>query len=183
MIPGMWQQSLRQDKNAAVSNWVILGRISGLYGIQGWVKVFSHTQPREGILDYEPLYLNLRGEWGVVNVQEGRLQGRGVVLKLGGYDDRDATAGLLGCELAVRREQLPPLPAGEYYWADLEGLRVVTVNGVELGTIERLLETGANDVMVVTGERERLIPFLQGEVITRIDLEQGVLQVDWDPTF
>jgi 16S rRNA processing protein RimM len=172
-----------QDEDAAVSDWVILGRITGLYGLQGWVKVFSHTRPREGILNYEPLYLNLRGEWRVVNVQDGRLQGKGIILKLSGYDDRDAAAGLLGCELAIHREQLPPLPAGEYYWADLEGLQVVTVNGVELGTIERLLETGANDVMVVAGERERLIPFLQGEVITRIDLEQGVLQVDWDPTF
>lgn len=166
-----------------MSDWVVLGQIRGLYGVQGWVKVFSHTQPRGRILDYDPLYLRIRGEWQVVEIEEGRLQGKGVVLKLSGYDNRDVAAGLLGCDIAIRREQLPPLPAGEYYWAELKGLRVVTGDGVELGKIERLFETGANDVIVVAGERERLIPFLQGKVIKRIDLEQGVMQVDWDPTF
>lgn len=165
------------------SDWVILGRISGLYGVQGWLKVFSHTQPRAGILDYDPLYLQTQGQWRPAPVQDGRLQGKGVIIKLRGYDERDAAATLLGCLLGVRREQLPPPAEGEYYWMDLIGLRVVTAQGVELGRIERLLETGANDVIVVAGERERLLPFLQGRVIIRIDLAQGVMEVDWDPEF
>jgi len=167
----------------AESDWVLMGKVVGLYGLHGWVKVFSHAEPRSGIIDYDPLYLNIHGEWRTVEVQEGRVQGKGIVFKFSGYDDRDTAAALLGCDIAVRRKQLPPLAPDEYYWRDLEGLRVVTVDGVELGTVKRLFETGANDVVVVAGERERLIPFLQGEVITRIDLAQGVMQVDWDPAF
>jgi 16S rRNA processing protein RimM len=166
-----------------VSDWVIVGRITGLYGVHGWVRVFSHTQPREGIGEYRPLYLQSDGEWRSIEVQEMRRYGGGLLLKLGGYDDRTAATRLLGCDLAIRREQLPALAADEYYWVDLEGLRVITVDGVELGRVARLFETGANDVVVVAGERERLIPFLRGDVIKRIDLAQGLMEVDWDPDF
>jgi len=85
--------------------------------------------------------------------------------------------------MAVDRERLPETQAGEVYWTDLEGLRVETVDGRELGRISHLFETGANDVMVVVGERERLIPYLPGEVIKETDLEGGVMRVDWDPEF
>lgn len=161
----------------------MLGRITGLYGVQGWVKVFSYTEPRGGIIDYAPLYLADQGGWRPCQVAEGRLQGRGVILRFAGYDDRNAAVALLGRDLAVRREQLAPLTAGEYYWSDLEGLRVITVGGVELGVVARLFETGANDVMVVAGERERLIPFITGDVIIEVDLAGGVIRVDWDPDF
>jgi 16S rRNA processing protein RimM len=129
------------------------------------------------------LYLQSGGEWRPVELQEARLYGSGILLKLGGYDDRDAVTRLVGCELAIRREQLPALAPGEYYWLELEGLRVLTVDGLELGRVERLFETGANDVIVVAGERERLIPFIRGDVVKRIDLEQGLIEVDWDPDF
>ena len=166
-----------------MSDWIIVGRITGFYGVQGWIRVFSHTQPREGIVDYCPLYLQIGSEWRPVELQEARLYGSGILLKLGGYDDRTAATRLLGCDLAIRRDQLPALAAEEYYWMDLEGLRVLTVNGVELGRVERLFETGANDVIVVAGERERLIPFIRGDVVKRIDLEQGLMEVEWDPDF
>jgi len=166
-----------------VSAWVVLGRITGLYGVQGWVKVFSYTEPRAGIIGYDPLYLDGQGDWRPCRIEEGRLQGKGVIIKFAGYDDRDAATALLGRDIAVRREQLAPLNAGEYYWSDLEGLRVMTVGGVVLGVVERLFETGANDVMVVAGERERLIPFIAGDVIVEIDLTGGVMRVDWDPDF
>lgn len=172
-----------QDRSAYSSGWVIVGQVTGLYGIQGWLKVFSHTQPRAGITHYAPLYLQWQGEWQSIQVEDSRCHGKGVILKLQGYDQRTTAARLLGCALAVRREQFAPPAEGEYYWTDLLGLRVVTVAGVELGRIVRLLETGANDVIVVAGERERLLPFLQGRVITRIDLAQGVMEVDWDPEF
>ena len=166
-----------------MSDWVIVGRITGLYGVQGWIRVFSHTRPQEGIVDYRPLYLHSGGEWRPIEVQEVRLYGGGILLKLGGYDDRDVAARLVGCDFAIRREQLPALPANEYYWIELERLWVITVDGVELGRVERLFETGANDVIVVAGERERLIPFIRGDVVKRIDLEQGLMEVDWDPDF
>lgn len=166
-----------------MSDWVIVGRITGLYGLHGWVRVFSHTQPRERIGEYHPLYLQNKGEWRPIDVQEVRLHSGGILLKLDGYADRMAATRLLGCDLAIRREQLPALGADEYYWVDLEGLRVFTVDGVELGRVERLFETGANTVVVVAGERERLIPFIRGDVIKRIDLAQGLMEVDWDPDF
>jgi 16S rRNA processing protein RimM len=103
---------------------------------------------------------------------------------LQGCDDRDAAAALMDTTVAIKREQLPQAQAGEYYWTDLQGLRVINLEGVELGTVSHLLETGANDVLVVKkGREERLIPFVQGQFVTRIDLEAGEMSVDWDPEF
>jgi 16S rRNA processing protein RimM len=167
----------------AGAEWVILGRISGLYGVRGWVRVYSHTSPRDNILDYSPWYLQRAGRWEKVKLKEGRVQGKGVVVQLEGYTDRDRAAELLQCDIAIRYDQLPALRPDEYYWADLEGLRVQTTEGIELGVVDHLFETGANDVMVVKGDRERLIPFLQQDVIHKIDLEAGLVVVDWDPEF
>jgi 16S rRNA processing protein RimM len=160
-----------------------MGRVSGFYGLKGWVKVLSFTRERDGILGYDPLYLNVEGQWHPLPVEDARTQGKGLILKLAGRDDRDDTATLLGADIAVHRTQLPALEPDEYYWTDLEGLRVITVDDVELGRVERLLETGANDVVVVRGDKERLIPFLQGEVIEQVDLASGIMRVDWDPEF
>lgn len=166
-----------------MSNWVVLGRVSGLFGVQGWVRVFSHTEPRENIARYNPVFLKRPDGWQAFEIEAGRTHGVGVVLKFAGCNDRDRAAILLQCDIAVRREQLPPPEPGEYYWTDLEGLRVVTLDGVELGTIASLFATGANDVIVVRGERERLLPFVRGQVVVEVDLEQRLLRVDWDPDF
>lgn len=163
---------------------VVVGRISGLYGVRGWLRIFSYTDPRENIVDYSPWLVSGADEgWQQVEVAAGRTQGKSVVVKLVGYDDREAAAALLGRDIAIRRKQLGETEPGEYFWADLEGLRVVTSAGVDLGVVDHLFETGANDVVVVRGERERLIPFVQGDVIRRIDLRRGVMEVDWDPEF
>lgn len=163
--------------------FVTLGRISGLYGVRGWCKVFSYTEPRDNILVYSPLYLRTDGEWRERAMAEGRKHGQGVVLRLEGCENRDQAAELLGTEIAVRREQLPEAAPGEYYWADLIGLRVVNRDGVELGRIAEMMATGANDVMVVAGERERLIPFTRGEAVSEVNLDAGFIEVDWDPEF
>jgi 16S rRNA processing protein RimM len=169
---------------AGKEDYIVVGRIVGLYGVRGWVKVFSHTQPRENILGYTTWYLKRDGEWVGIALEEGRTQGKGIVAKLQGCDDRDAAAGLMETSVAIRREQLPPAAPGEYYWADLKGLRVSNLDGVELGRVSHLQETGANDVLVVRqGKQERLIPFVQGQFVTDIDLEKGEMTVDWDPDF
>ena len=160
-----------------------MGRISGLYGVRGWVKIRSDTVPRERIVEYSPWQVEIEGQWRAMEVAEGRRQGKGVVARLQGCDDRDGAAPLIGAAIAVRREQLPAPEPGEYYWADLEGLAVVTAEGVELGTVDHLFETGANDVLVVRNGRERLIPFIQGQVVLDVDLEAGRMRVDWDPEF
>lgn len=162
---------------------VTMGRVNGLFGVKGWVKVYSYTQPVEQIVEYDPWYLYVGGEWRPMKLETGRRHGKGVVVRLEACDDREQAAALIGADIAVRREQLPKLPPGEYYWADLVGLSVINLEGVELGKVDHLFETGANDVIVVRDDRERLIPFIQGDVVTEIDLEGGVLRVDWDPDF
>jgi 16S rRNA processing protein RimM len=164
----------------AQSGMVVIGRISGLYGVRGWLRIFSYTDPRENIIAYSPWLVNIDGQWQPMKVVTGRTQGKSVVANLAGYDDRDAAVTLLGKDIAVLREQLAAPAPGEYYWADLEGLRVVNTAGVEFGVVDHMFQTGANDVVVVKGDRERLIPFVQGEVILKIDLQQGVMEVDWD---
>jgi len=165
------------------TDFVEMGRISGLYGVRGWVKLFSHTEPRENILRYSPWYLEIGGRWVPFELRGGRRHGKSVVAHLSGCDDRDAAARLLEHRIAVARDQLPPLAEGEYYWSDLIGLQVVTVGGVGLGAVSDLMETGANDVLVVAGERERLIPFTPGDVVQQVDLAGGVITVEWDPDF
>ena len=162
---------------------IILGRISGLFGVKGWVKIYSHTSPRAGILRYKTWYLKRDGGWQEHKLAQGHAQGKGVVARLAGFDDRDRAASLIDTEIAVRREQLPKLQPGEYYWTDLEGLRVENLEGVDLGVVSHLFETGANDVLVVKGDRERLIPYTLGEAVRAVDLREGRILVDWDPDF
>ena len=103
---------------------------------------------------------------------------------LQGLDDRDKAAELNGWEILIHADQLPKARVNEYYWADLVGLRVKSIDDIDFGTVEQMLETGANDVVVVVaGERERLIPFLQGQTIVNIDLTAGEMLVDWDADF
>lgn len=160
---------------------VVLGRIAGLYGVRGWVKIVSETDPRESILRYAPWLVG--PEWAVRRVLEGRLHGKGIVARLDGCEDRDQAALLVGRDIAVTRDQLPPARADEFYWIDLEGLAVVTDQGVDLGRVDHLFSTGVNDVLVVKGERERLLPFAWGDVVKDVDFARGCIQVDWDPEF
>ena len=162
---------------------VTLGRVSGVHGVRGWVKVYSDTSPRENIVGYSPWYLRREGRTERVDVLSGRLQGKLVVASLAGIDDRDQAEALVGAEIAVPRAALPATRQGEYYWADLVGLAVVNRQGIELGRIERLFETGANDVIVVAGDRERLIPYIWRQVVREVDLDDGRMIVDWDEDF
>ncbi len=162
---------------------LILGRVSAPYGIKGWVKVNSFTEPKDNILRYQPWYLKGPKGWASWEVAQGRIHGKGLVAKLVGCDDRDM-AGLLGKrDIAIPRDQLPQPEAGTYYWADLQGLRVENQDGIDFGRVDSLFETGANDVMVVKGERERWIPFIREQVVLEVDLAQGRLRVNWDADF
>ena len=159
-----------------------MGRISGLYGVHGWLRVFSYTEPRENIVAYRRWLVRRPSGWQPFDVVEGRPQGKGVVVSLAGVTDRDQARDLLGSDVAILRGELPQLAEGEYYWADLEGLEVFAGDEC-LGTVSHLVETGANDVMVVKGARDRMIPFVPGLYVTRVDLSAGRIEVDWDPDF
>ena len=161
--------------------YLALGYISAVHGLKGWVKVHSWTRPMEAILGYQPWLLG--EEKRPVNIVDGRKQGKGLVALLPGFDDREAAVTLVGQQLFVRRDQLPDAAENEYYWSDLEGLDVHTTKGEVLGQVDKLMETGANDVLVIRGDREHLVPFVQGQYVIRVDLDARLIVVDWDPEF
>jgi len=162
---------------------VTLGRVSGLFGVKGWLKVHSYTDPWESIVEFETWILRSGNEEQTVELEGGRKQGRTVTVKLKAIDDRDQARALIGAEIAVERNALAPCEPGEYYWIDLEGSAVVTAEGEPLGRLDYVFATGGHDVMVVDGDRQRLIPFVQDKVVREVRLEQRVIVVDWDPTF
>lgn len=168
----------------AVEKLILLGRIVGVHGVRGELKLESYTEPRTQIFRYQPWLLRSASGEKQIEGGRGRVQGKGLVAELPGVTDRDAAAALTGTEIWVARSVLPAPKPGEYYWSDLEGLEVVTVEGVPLGRVSHLVATGANDVLVVRdAERERLVPFLVGRFVTEVDLASGRLTVDWDPDF
>jgi len=160
---------------------VALGHISGIHGISGWLKIHSLTEPREAIFEYQPWLLGEQQE--AVRIRQGKRHGKHLIALLENADDRERAESLVNRQIAVFRDQFPELPEASYYWADLIGLTVKTQDGRNLGKIQNMLATGANDVMVVQGERERLIPFVHGLYVKQVDLEQGLVEVDWDPDF
>ncbi len=165
------------------SRRIVIGRITGHFGVRGWLKVQSWTEPREKIIDYRRWLLETGGRWQERQVTAGRIHGKSVIAHVQGVDSREQAAALIGANIAIRREQLPPTRPGEYYWADLVGLNVRLMDGRELGQVTKLMATGANDVLVVQGDREYLIPFLRERVIKEVDLDARTISVDWDPDF
>lgn len=176
-------QASPEREGAAAEKWVLVGRIVGLSGVHGEVKLESYTEPRTRIFSYQPWMLKSDSGESEISGCRGRAQGKGIVATLPDIGDRDAAARLVGSEIWVRRSALPRSKRGEYYWADLEGLEVVTVEGVTLGKVSHLVSTGANDVLVVSGERERLIPFVIDDYVKAVDFDRGRITVDWDPEF
>lgn len=169
--------------NATGARHVVVGRVLGPHGVRGWVKVLSYTEPRTNILDFASWKLRCEEGWRVFTLAEGQAHGGRVLARLDEIADRDAAAALAGSEIAVMRSDLPATAEGEYYWSDLEGMRVLDLEGRELGRVAYLISTGANDVMVLRGERERLVPFVQGTVVRQVDLTSGEIRVDWDAEF
>lgn len=162
-------------------NRIVLGRVTGLFGVKGWCKVHSYTRPKENLLDYPQWWLRLEDDWRRLRIAGARRHGKTLIARLEGVEDRDAAAAWVGAEIAVGRDELPPAGEGEYYWADLEGLAVVNEAGDALGRVAYMIETGAHDVMVVAGGgRETLIPFAPGRTVREVDLEAGRIRVDWD---
>ncbi len=142
--------------------------------------MYSYTEPREAVLNYDRWLLSAKDGWQGATVAEGKRHGKTVIVRIDGYDDRDQAASLIGTEIGVPRDEMPETGGDQYYWSDLEGLRVIHKDGAELGKVDHLLETGAHDVMVVKGERERLIPFVMKEVVLGVDLANGEIRVDWE---
>jgi 16S rRNA processing protein RimM len=161
---------------------VVMGRIAAPYGVLGWVNVLPDTEMLDGLFDYPVWWVQAEGTWHEFLVEDAKVHGDHLVAKLQGIADRDQAFRLKGKLLAVPREQLPEPEEGDYYWSDLIGLTVKNVQGVELGRVKELFETGANDVIVVEGEHERLIPYID-QVVLEVDLAGKRMLVDWDAEF
>lgn len=171
---------------------VNIGRITAVYGIKGWVKVHSYTEIAEDVFSYNPWWLKTAHGVKQVEIIEARPHGKSFVAHIKGVDDRDLAAQYTGVDIAVERNLLPELDDGEYYWSQLEGLVVISEYAGQqqrLGKVGKILETGANDVLVVVSDdlsiddRERLIPYVPEQFVLSVDLSKGELRVDWDPEF
>lgn len=161
-----------------------LGKVHGAFGVRGEVKLESFTEPRSAIFRYQPWVLrDARGVERTCDGARGRETPKGVVATLPGVEDRDGAEATRGLEVWVARDALPPPQPGEYYWVDLEGLRVRNTDGCDFGVVSHLFSTGANDVLVAQGDRERMIPFVTPDYIVSVDFDAGVVTVDWDPEF
>lgn len=162
-------------------NRVVLGRITGLHGVRGWLKIFSYSRPRENIFSYNPWLIEQSKDVSLTQqVIAWKVQGKALIAQLDGISDRNMAQTYVGLDITVPRDALPALAKDEYYWCDLIGLQVVNQNQDVLGTVIEIMETGANDVVLVEGEEKYLIPLLKGSVIKKVDHEQGQMLVDWD---
>ena len=168
-----------EQVNGAPDTPIIVGCIAGLFGVHGEVRICDYSRHRGDILDYDSWLLRHQEEWHEVTVRSGRCHRDTVVAKLEGWEDRESARELIGVEIAIQPDQLAETVEGEFYWHQLEGLTVMNLLGEKLGTVERLIETGANDVLVVQGERERLIPY-STQTISKVDLSAGLIEVTWE---
>ncbi|MBP7580141.1 MULTISPECIES: ribosome maturation factor RimM [Vogesella] len=158
---------------------VVMGFVRGAFGVRGWVKVQADTQYADSLFDYPQWWLKKDGEWKPYTFTDGSAQPKGLVVKFDGVDDREIAAGMRGMQIAIARDQLPAAADDEYYWIDLIGLDVVNKEDIVLGKVAELMETGANDVLVVRGDTdERLIPFVS-DYIVDVDLAAKRITVDW----
>ncbi len=163
-----------------------VGHIQGVFGIKGWLKVFSHCRPKEQILNYTNWELRSSSGVEVYQLQEGKLHSNGIVIKFKDINDRNQAELFKGAEIWVAKSELSELEGDEHYWFQLEGLKVETLEGETLGKVLRMMETGANDVMVVKNDvnkEEILIPYVHEQVIKQVNLEQKTITVDWQKDY
>ena len=171
---------------------VIVGKITAAYGIKGWVKIHSYTDPDTNIFEFQRLSLQRGKQQLAIEIDDGRRHGKGLVAHIVGCDDRNEAERMAQCSLSVSAEEFPEPAADEVYWRDLEGMMVYTEQGqasILLGQIANLFETGANDVMVVDSTadsidgRQRLIPWVPKQYVLNVDIEKRQVLVAWDPDY
>ena len=163
-----------------------MGRVTAPFGVKGWFKVYTLTAQPDNLCEYPVWWLQRDGEWREMKVAAAKVQGNTLVAQLAGIETREAAAALRGSEIGVPREQLPDAASDEFYWADLIGLKVVDKEQHELGRVVRIVQTGANDVLVVVDEDckkrgaagEILIPFI-ADAIKEVNIAAGLIAVDW----
>ena len=161
---------------------LLVGKINGFFGVQGWVKIFSYTEPRKNILEYQPWFFVDNGVYKVIEVTAGREQSKTIVAHVKGIDNRDQAGQLIWKSLYIDKDQLPELDDDEHYWHELAGFRVINKNAVDLGVVDYLVDTGSNNVLVIKGDKEHWIPYIEPYLVS-VDKQNRVISVDWDENF
>ena len=165
------------------SDWVILGRFGRPHGVKGMITVISFAEPRDNLLLYKTWYRCIGNSWEPLSLLQVEAGHKHILARVEGYQEREQVASLTNVEIAVRRDELPVLAPGEFYWHQLLGMKVTDQQGVPYGLVTEIMPTGANDVLVVTGEKRYLIPYLPGVYVLKVDDNQRVITVDWDRDF
>ena len=161
---------------------LLVGKINGFFGVQGWVKIFSYTKPRKNILEYQPWYFLDNETYKVIEITSGREQSKTIVAQVKGINNRDEALQLIGKDLYINKDQLPELDNDENYWHELTGFRVINKNEVDLGIVDYFVDTGSNHVLVIKGETEHWIPYIEPFLVS-VDKHKKVISVDWDENF
>ncbi len=176
--------SKRIDELSVKENedWVVLGRLGRPHGVKGLITVYSFTEPRENLTNYA-WHVRLKNQWTRLNCLKVEEHTKHLVALIEGYQDREQVAELTNLEIAVKADELPELDAGEYYWHQLIGMTVVNLQGETLGQIIEVMPTGANEVLVVKGDKRYLIPYRYGAVVLEICAKKNQMIVDWDNEF
>tara|TARA_B110000438_G_C15625656_1_gene568592 strand:+ start:132 stop:638 length:507 start_codon:yes stop_codon:yes gene_type:complete len=161
---------------------IIIGKVIGLHGIKGWLKVLSYTSPPENIFNYQSLIIPNQNMEDIFNIENSRKQGKKILIKLDGIDDRTSAESLKESKIYIFRLDLPELSEDIYYWEDLLGFNVFNQNNIKLGLVDSFIETGSNDVLVVRSEKTKniLIPFLMNKSIKEVNLESKLIIVEWE---
>ena len=161
---------------------LLVGKINGFFGVQGWVKIFSYTKPRKNILEYQPWYFLDNETYKVIEITSGREQSKTIVAQVKGINNRDEALQLIGKDLYINKDQLPELDNDAHYWYELTGFQVINKNEVDLGIVDYFVDTGSNHVLVIKGETEHWIPYIEPFLVS-VDKHKKVISVDWDENF
>ena len=164
-------------------NWIVIARFGRPHGVKGFVTVHSFTEPRDNVLKYANWHAFINNKWQPMKLLRAEVQNKSIIVQIEGYPERESVAFLTNIEIAIQRGQLATLEPGEYYWHQLIGMKVINKQGEPFGNVTEIIPTGANDVLVVEGNKRHLIPYLLGQFILDIDSKQQIITVDWDMDF
>lgn len=164
-------------------DWIVVGRFGRVHGVKGFITVHSFTEPRDNIFKYGDWRVCINKTWQPLEILKAEIQSKSIIVLIKGYEQREIASRLTNAEIAVSRANLPEPEPGEYYWHDLIGMSVMNLTGESFGTVVDIMPTGANDVLVVRGEKKHLIPYLPEQVIKTVDMDQKKITIDWDLDF
>ena len=167
-----------------MSSSVTIASFGRPFSIRGWIKINSYLEPKASILEIKPWLVLKDSAWQEIILTDTRQHADNIIIKLPGYDSPEAVSKLTNSKIATWRKNMPKLSQDEHYWSELVGLKVLNLENIDLGIVQDLMSTapGANDVLIVMGERKRLIPYISS-VIKQVDTSNKIIHVDWDHAF